>query len=308
MNPPNFFFVGTGKSGTSSLTHYLSNHPQVFITTPRETYFFAQDLAYQVVPAETEQEYLELFRNAKPEQIRLGEASVFYMFSSLAIPEIAQRFPDAKLFAVLRNPLEMIPALHDQFVYTGMEDISSFHEAWEASAARSNGENLPKAIKNGRILDYRSIAKYGEQLERVFEHFPRAQVSLHNFDDFVANPGAVYLDIVKFLGVDPILPAELPQLNKRKSVRFNFVPGLLRKNPAWLRMLKKISHATFGKSTGILNWLVQKNTVPKKKLDIDQRILKAIASEYSSDMMKLCDLTDKIFDNWLEDFENTINS
>ena len=308
MKAPNFFFIGTAKSGTSSLTHYLSSHSQIFITTPRETYFYSRDVAYADLLAETDEEYLNLYQAARPEQIRLGEASAFYLYSSEAIPLIAQNHPNARLFAVLRNPLEMVPALHDQFVYTGMEDIKSFQEAWDSSEARCEGRKLPKSISNGKILNYRSIAKYGEQFKRVFEHFPRSQVRLYNFDDFVANPAAIYMDILNHLEVSPILPEELPQLNKRKSVRFRFLPVLLRKNPAWLRMLKKISRVIFGNSTGILNWVVKRNTVPKKNLGIDKSDRQAIAKEYFDDIVSLCELTDGIFDNWLKDFEDALES
>lgn len=304
MKTPNFFFAGAAKSGTSSLTHYLSSHPQIFITSPRETYFYSQDIAYQALPANNEEEYLSLFKDAQPEHIRRGEATISYLYSESAVPQIAHRYPDAKLFAVLRNPIEMVPALHDQFVYNGIEDITSFQAAWEASDLRCNGESLPKGVRNGKILNYRSIAKYGEQLERVFEYFPREQVRAYSFDEFVANPGAVYLKILEFLEVDPILPSELPKLNVRKSVRLKFIPSLLRQNPMWLRLLKRASHATLGKSTGVLNWLVKKNTIAKGKAPIDQAIHEELVNEYSDDVAKLCRLTNGTFEDWLTVFSS----
>ena len=41
---PNFFIVGAPKCGTTSLDEYLRQHPNVFISRPKEPHYFSTDL------------------------------------------------------------------------------------------------------------------------------------------------------------------------------------------------------------------------------------------------------------------------
>jgi Sulfotransferase family len=41
---PNFFVVGAGKAGTTSLYHYLRQHPQIYMSPIKEPCYFAAEL------------------------------------------------------------------------------------------------------------------------------------------------------------------------------------------------------------------------------------------------------------------------
>jgi hypothetical protein len=41
---PQFFIVGAPKCGTTAMCHYLSQHPEIFISTPKEPHFFDTEL------------------------------------------------------------------------------------------------------------------------------------------------------------------------------------------------------------------------------------------------------------------------
>ena len=41
---PNFFIVGTGKAGTTSLYHYLQQHPQIYMSPIKEPCYFAAEI------------------------------------------------------------------------------------------------------------------------------------------------------------------------------------------------------------------------------------------------------------------------
>ena len=40
-NNPNLFIIGASKCGTTSLWYMLNNHPGVFMSTPKEPWFFS---------------------------------------------------------------------------------------------------------------------------------------------------------------------------------------------------------------------------------------------------------------------------
>ncbi|MEL6931203.1 MAG: sulfotransferase, partial [Cyanobacteria bacterium J06600_6] len=41
MTQPNFLILGVAKSGTTSLYHYLCQHPEIFMSRVKEPNFFA---------------------------------------------------------------------------------------------------------------------------------------------------------------------------------------------------------------------------------------------------------------------------
>ncbi len=84
---PNFFLAGAPKSGTTALSVYLRGHPNVFLPGLKEPHFFADDLSHFRRP-ETEVAYRALFKRAGADHLAVGEASVWYLFSSAAMGRI----------------------------------------------------------------------------------------------------------------------------------------------------------------------------------------------------------------------------
>src|SRR6188508_2730201 len=107
---PTFMIAGAPKSGTTALYEYLQTHPQVFVTDPKEPLFFAEDVGWhrEIV---TREEYDRLFDAARPQHTAIGEASAWYLHSSVALPQIAREFPEVKLIVMLRQPAEMLRSL-----------------------------------------------------------------------------------------------------------------------------------------------------------------------------------------------------
>ena len=108
MPRPSFFLVGAPKCGTTSLCHYLRQHPEIFIPEPnKELNFFASDLELPRHFA-TENEYLGAFAcTVKP---RCGEGSTWYLYSSTAAREIRDFNRHAKIIISVRNPIDMVSA------------------------------------------------------------------------------------------------------------------------------------------------------------------------------------------------------
>src|SRR3954447_2840371 len=123
---PNFFIVGAPKAGTTSLYHYLDQHPQIYMSAIKEPHFFASEVRKDNFDAGLRrgiadqtrglpeflagpmshkrfagivtdwEDYVRLFANAGKEPA-LGEASVCYLWSPTAPEHIASRVPNAKI-------------------------------------------------------------------------------------------------------------------------------------------------------------------------------------------------------------------
>src|SRR4051812_4112884 len=84
---PTFMIVGAPKCGTTALYEYLQTHPQIFISNPKEPLFYAEDLgAHRNVFSRGE--YEKLFSTAGPQHLAIGEASAWYLHSSVALPTV----------------------------------------------------------------------------------------------------------------------------------------------------------------------------------------------------------------------------
>ena len=84
---------------------------------------------------------MSLFAQVRDEK-RVGEASVWYLYSKKAAKEIYEFNPKAQIIVMLRNPLEMIYSYYYQVSWTGDEDIDTFELALEAENFRKRGNNL----------------------------------------------------------------------------------------------------------------------------------------------------------------------
>jgi len=109
MRKPDLFIVGAPRSGTTALYEYLRSHPDIFMCTPKEPNYFSFDMN-RPRAANTEEEYLRLFKNAH-EKVA-GEASVWYLYSKVAIAEIMRFNPDAKIIAMVRSPIDWFRSWH----------------------------------------------------------------------------------------------------------------------------------------------------------------------------------------------------
>jgi sulfotransferase family protein len=211
---------------------YLGQHPEIFMPEMKEAHFFGADLDAPVFFRD-EKKYLALFTKAQNEK-RVGEASVYYLYSKRAATEIKAFAPDASIIAMLRNPVEMIYSLHSQRLYNGNEDIEDFEAALDAEEDRKRGLRLPKDRHLLAGLFYRDVAKYSDQLQRYIETFGRENLKVIIFDELKRNTAEVYKDTCLFLGVDPTFNPLIRVINGNKGVRsvtyrnIIFRPSMLR--------------------------------------------------------------------------------
>ena len=228
MNPgsspkarPNLFLVGATKSGSTSLYHYLSQHPDVFMCVPKDPHFLSTDI-YRINRI-SEAEYFQLFEPARDEKY-IGEASTEYLRSTAACENIKSRFPEAKIVIMLRNPIEKVFSAHAHRVWRGYEDIEDFEEAMRAGlkerrrSAQEIGKNLPSYLEN---------ATYTEHVRRYLQTFGRESVFIIVFDDFIADTRKVFDELCEFLGIRTGVEISFKRHNPRKRARASAVSRLM---------------------------------------------------------------------------------
>src|SRR4051794_9278975 len=115
---PDFFLIGAPRCGTTSLSRYLADNPQVCFSRPKEPHYFSL-LAPHASLDDLETAYLSrYFSHCRGEHKAIGEGSVSYLYAPYALQQILSINPQAKFIAILRNPLDMLPSYHLRLRFT----------------------------------------------------------------------------------------------------------------------------------------------------------------------------------------------
>lgn len=221
---PGFFIVGQPKSGSTALYEMLCQHPAIYMPTLKEPDYFATDLRQRFPPRiggshpHDLQSYLELFREARPDQLA-GEASIMYLRSHDAAANVAAFNPRAKIIAILREPAQLLRSLHLQLIQTHVENVRDLRKALELEDERRQGRKVPRGSHRPQLLLYSEQVRYVDQLDRFYRSFPREQVLVFAYDDFRLDNERVVREIFEFLGVDPQHPVERSSANPSVMLR-----------------------------------------------------------------------------------------
>jgi len=216
---PNFFIVGAPKSGTTSLHNYLSEHPDVFMSRNKEPCFLAPDFFSPAYP-QTEEEYLRCFEGYSGES-RVGESTSTYLYSKLAAKRIHEYAPDAKIIAMVRNPVDLVLSLHAQRLKEGNENIARLDDALEAESDRRQGKRIPVGFRYPKeYLLYREYGKYAEQLKRYFREFGRESIHVVIFEDFKRDTVSEFAKVCHFLNISTKFKPDMRIYNPAQTPRF----------------------------------------------------------------------------------------
>jgi hypothetical protein len=208
---PTFFLVGAPRCGTTAMSNYLSRHPKICFSKPKEPHFFTI-LLQLLKTVDIEQDYIQRFFFHKTDEHRVcGEGSVSYLYSDQALDVILQLNPDAQFIVNVRNPVDMIYSYHARLLKLVEEDQQDFRVAWDLQKQRAQGKHLPKGYHDADLFQYKQVGSLGKYLERLLERVDRKQVHITVFDDFIADPLAEYKKVLDFLGVEYDGRTEFPR-------------------------------------------------------------------------------------------------
>jgi hypothetical protein len=296
---PNFFIVGAPKCGTTALYEYLRPHPNIFMPTLKEPHFFAKDLGtYPRI--KTPKDYEALFASATDQHLRVGEASVYYLRSSVAIPGIREFNPDALIIAMFRNPVDMVYSLHSQLLFVGEETVNDFEAAWRIQERRKRGLDVPPAIRSPRLVEYEEIGRFGTQAQRLLSVFPRAQVKLILFDDFAESPQRVYDDVIQFLRIPHDGRSEFPRINENKRARLDWLKQFYRKPPPVLRDAIRGLKQMMGDAglSAVKRRMVGLNTAKERRPPMAPELRAELLATFRDEIALLARLLDRDLSHW----------
>ena len=303
MTLPNFLIIGAQKAGTTSLYHYLEQHPQIYMSPVKEPGFFDfegekpnfcgpldRNVYHHVTT--TIEAYCDLFKGASNE-IAIGEATTWYLYSQKAPERIRHYIPNAKLIAILRNPVDRAYSSFMHAIRDGREPLTDFAQALREEETRieRNWEYLWR---------YQDMGFYSVQLKRYYELFDRSKLKVYLYEDFKNNPSELLKGIFQFLGVDEtFIPEVFTRLNISGNYKNKALDAFLRdKNPV-KNFLKPLLPGKFRKH--IANYLRTHNfDKPKCTLTVQEQLIEV----FREDILILQNLIQRDLSRWLEPLEN----
>lgn len=221
--PPDFFVIGAPKAGTSALHAALEQHPRLYLSRIKEPkYYMCGDSpppAYRGPgDAHSNQEwiwqrqrYLDLFAEA-PSGTLTGESTPFYLYNRDARRRLAVDRPDAKLIAVVRDPVDRAYSNWMHLWMDGLEPCADVVEAIDREQERVDAGWAP-------FWHYQGLGMYGRQLADLYAHFRAEQILVMRYRDLVDEPDRALERVFAFLGVETTAVTHVPQENSRPFVR-----------------------------------------------------------------------------------------
>jgi hypothetical protein len=192
---PDFVVIGTQRGGTSFFYRLLTKHPLVRGAAAKELHFFDNKFAEGVGW------YRRCFSEGKRidgQRTITGEASPKYLFDPQVPDRMARIVPEARLIALLRNPVDRAYSHYQLEVGRGRE-ARSFEEATQEEMTSAKGEGNTVDVAHA----YLRRGLYAEQLERFSYFANRDRLLVVKSENLFTRRLEVLERVLTFLGLPP---------------------------------------------------------------------------------------------------------
>ncbi|MFO1046535.1 MAG: sulfotransferase [Geminicoccaceae bacterium] len=219
---PNLFVVGADRGAIGLLRAHLAGHSEIFVPRAADPSYFTfaggvpefarPDLGRLGLQARralrrelhadaiTEADaYLRLYRNAGVRPVR-ADLSSAHLDSLAAASRIRGLVPEARIVAILRQPVDRAHGRFTAMRRAGLEPLASLAEALAVEPHRQLQGWAPGWL-------YARGGYYHRQLEPYVRFFGRERVHVLLVEDLVREPDAAMRALCRFVGVAQPKPA-----------------------------------------------------------------------------------------------------
>lgn len=253
----------------------------------KEPHYFNTDIEHTWYIRDDDR-YRALFSGAAGEQL-VAEASTNYLRSAVAVPRIERELPGARYIVLVRNPVEMMPSLHDQLLWASLETEPDVEAAWRRT---------PTTDTERMHLDYRSLCMLGAQLERLLETTDPARVHVIVLDDLRSDPRAQWLGLLDFLEVPDDGRTQFPVLNAAKVRRWPWLrTAMLRVGSATKPVRRAIGLRGPSRVAAAMD---ARNSRERRREPIPEALRADLASSFRDDIALLGRLLERDLSAWTD--------
>jgi len=289
MKKANLFIIGASKCGTTSFYNILKEHPDICMSSTKETSYFSLSEEKQ-----KEINYQDYYSHCTNQKI-LGEVSPIYSELHTA-PWTAERIykynSEAKIIYLIRNPIDRLKSVWKQTLHTGH---------WKEQVyLKRFGINVPKMSLDFKkaVFDYPAFldaCRYWFQISGYKEFYLDDQIKIIFFEDFISSPEAVFKEVFSFLNIKDFDISNLQKQHNKSS-------GKKMMNPK----IQSIIDSTFVQRIKDFRFLTKLKNYAKKivykevpsDIEIDEELKSEILEELEEDMNKILNYANKDTSYW----------
>jgi Sulfotransferase domain len=272
---PNLVVIGAQKCGTSGLHYYLSLHPEIAMSTPKELNFFIAERNWD--------RGVDWYaRHFDPDARVRGESSPNYTAypHHAGVPErMHSLIPDARLIYLVRDPVERIAA----------------HWVHNYAKRREKGDVAATIMHPNTTYVIRS--QYYMQLRQFLNRFPAERILVLDQQDLRHRRAETLRKAFSFLGVDP-------EFDDPGFVRERHRTGRKHRATKLGMRLEKLGKRTFGGRLPRGFWFAERLLFLRRPIDVPETpdIRDALSPEVITvlreDADRLREFTGRSFDHW----------
>jgi len=218
---PECFVIGVVRSGTTSLYHYLGQHPCIGPSAYDEIGYFDENYHLGI------NWYKSLFPTKftrdkiikKHGKFLTYDVTPFYIYNPLVTRRIFESFPQAKIISNLRNPIDRaysnyIIMLQDGDTTKTFEEIVKMEmDKIDKSKSKLNDESYIVDTFYENLL---ARGFYANQLEVWFEKFQKNQLLMISTEDLAQKTNQVLTKVFEFLDLPYFKIRDFTKQNKRE--------------------------------------------------------------------------------------------
>ena len=218
---PECFVIGVVRSGTTSLYHYLGQHPCIGSSAYDEIGYFDDNYHLGV------NWYKSLFPTKftknkiikKHGSFLTYDVTPFYIYNPLVARRISASFPRAKIISNLRNPIDRAYSNYI-LMYQDGDTTKTFEEMIQIAMdeIEKNKSKLNDEVYAADTFYQNILARgfYADQLKIWFEKFQKKQILIIPSEDLALKPDQVLTKVFEFLDLPYFKIKDFTRQNKRE--------------------------------------------------------------------------------------------
>ena len=291
---PNFLIVGVARCGTTSLYHYISQHPNIQFCKIKEPKFFSS--INQIYPhngpgddtvdrevVKNHVLYSNLFSGIGKEMC-VGEASSdYFYFHKNTVPLIKNTLGDVKIIICLRNPLDRSFSAYNNLIRDSRETLT-FLDAIKSEKERIN-DNYDW------MWHYVNASLYSDGVKNFLQNFSKVKIIFN--EDLLSKPSIVCKDIFRFLEVDETFK---PDVSNRFSVSGKPKNLLIKIISSRVGLFKHLRSLIVKILPRILTEKLSSSFFKKVNFNPDAKDL--LKSKFTNDIIELEKITGRNLNKW----------
>lgn len=290
------FIIGTPRSGTTALAESVSYSLGLELVRNKETHFLAAEgmpkrflgphgAGFDRLRAMSIEEFYETLTPSHSRTGLLDASATTLYYADAAAEALDKHFPDAKLIAVLRNPIERAESAHRFMTARGFESLS-ISDALREEPRRIAENWVP-------IFHYMRTGLYADQIEALGSWRQRT----------------LFLRYEKDLKSEDLIErisdhCEYPVLRSQPLVTRNearaFASPIVGRGFEWIRSTKVVATAPPWIRDKARNWVVDSFRGSSTK-DLGGTSMAMLKTIFTDDAARLRELTGLDVDYWFDD-------